>query len=66
MNRLRNEQISIQIGHLTVPVPDNIEEKINELTHVREKVAKEDAKRYNPLLQNMNCRKLKLPIRSEY
>lgn len=58
-NRLRNEQIAIQIGHLTVPVPDNIEEKINELTHVREKVAKEDAKRYQSAVAEHELQEIK-------
>lgn len=58
-NRLRNEQIAIQIGHLTVLVPDNIEEKINELTHVREKVAKEDAKRYQSAVAEHELQEIK-------
>lgn len=58
-NRLRNEQISIQIGRITVPVPDNIEEKINELTHVREKVAKEDAKRYQSAVAEHELQEIK-------
>lgn len=58
-NGLRNEQIAIQIGHLTVLVPDNIEEKINELTHVREKVAKEDAKRYQSAVAEHELQEIK-------
>lgn len=58
-NGLRNEQIAIQIGHLTVLVPDNIEEKINELTHVREKVAKEDVKRYQSAVAEHELQEIK-------